>query len=122
MLHLGTDTKTHADLGAGGDLEDLRTTSGGEGALVAANIVAVDGRCIADVGGRVGGELDGVELCGASKVADVLEAAAHGGTVHSSLVEEVVASHGLGENAGEKNGSLHLDTEEVTEEEKRVDG
>lgn len=107
VLHLRANTEFDAQLLTGSDLQDLSLAGVGESALVADTITLVEHGVVADVSGRVAGELDGVVGNGASGGTDVLVGTG-GGTVDNGGVEEVVGGGHLGDGT-EGNGVLHLE-------------
>jgi hypothetical protein len=108
VLHGSTDTELDADLGAGVDGQDLSATGVGESALVADDVISIDEGVVADIGRRVGGELDGVELGGASEVADVGERPVSD-TVDNGRLEEVVGRDHLGRGGNSEGRDLHFE-------------
>lgn len=106
MLQQSTDAKLDGNVGAGIHAQDLSVAGGGEGALVADDVVPIDVGVVADVLGRVGRELDGVVVRLAGELADVLEPGRLG-AIHDDLVEEVVGGSQVGSGPEENGGSLH---------------
>jgi hypothetical protein len=107
VLHGGADAQLDGDVGAGGNGQDLGLAGVGEGTLVADDIGAVNVRVVADIGGRVARELDGVEGRRAGGLADELVGAGRG-TANDVDIEEVVGRGHLGEGT-EDDGVLHLE-------------
>lgn len=108
VTHLGTDSELEGDHITTLDLKNLGVGTGLGAALVADDIITVDEGVVADVGGRVGGELDGVVLGRTSEVTDVLEGLGLG-TVESGGLEEVMGRSNLREGSNGENGELHLE-------------
>jgi hypothetical protein len=108
VLELGTDSQLELDFLTGVDGQDLGLASRGERALVADDIGAICGGLVADIGGRVGRELDGVVLGRAARLADVLESRLSN-TANNVGVEEVVGGGHLGDSAKGKSRELHSD-------------
>lgn len=108
VAHLGTDSKLEGHDIAALDLKDLSVTTGSGGTLVADDVLTISERVVADIGGRVGGELDGVVLGGTSEVTDVLERLRLD-TVESADVEEVVGRGDLREGSEGESGELHFE-------------
>lgn len=107
VFHRSANTKSQTDFGSSIHSQDLGPSSGREGALIAANIRPIGVGAIADVRGRVGGELDGVVLGGPCEVSDVSEASLRS-SVDDVSVEEVVRRRGLRERADEEGRDLHI--------------
>lgn len=107
VAHLSTDSELKGDHITTLDLKNLSVGTGLGAALVADDIITVNEGVVADVGGRVGGELDGVVLGRTGEVTDVLEGLRLG-TVESGGVEEVMGRSNLREGSNGENGELHL--------------
>jgi hypothetical protein len=103
--HLGVQGEF--DLVTGVDSQGLSLATSGA-ALVANNVRTVGKRSIADIGFRVGRELDGVVLGRAGRRADVLELPLLDTSNHV-VVEEVVGSGHLGDGGDDKSRELHPD-------------
>lgn len=106
MLHPGTDTELHTDLGASGNLEDLGLASIGEGSLVADDIISIGERVVTNVLSRVGRELDRVESSRTSELADELPLLGRS-AIDDVDVEEVVGLSQLGQSGESESGRLH---------------
>jgi hypothetical protein len=106
VLHPGTDTELHTDLGASGDLENLGLAGIGEGSLVADNIITIGERVVTNVLSGVGRELDGVEGSSTSELADELPLLRRS-TVDNVDVEEVVGLSQLSQSGESESGRLH---------------
>jgi hypothetical protein len=108
VTHLSTDTELEGDHITSLDIGDLSVGTGGGGTLVADDVLAISERVVADIGGRVGGELDGVVLGSTGEVTDVLERsgvlAVDGGNL-----EEVVGRSDLREGSESDGGELHFE-------------
>ena len=107
VLHLCANAELDAQLLTGSDLQDLSLAGVGEGALVADTITLVEHGVVADVLGRVAGELDGVVGNRTGRGADVFVRTG-GNTVDNGGVEEVVGRGHLGEGT-EGDGVLHFE-------------
>lgn len=88
VLHGGTNTETEADVVTSIDSQSLTGTALAC-ALVTSDIWSIGVRVVADVGGRVGRELDWVVCNGTSRPSDVLELGLSS-TVDDVGVEEVM--------------------------------
>lgn len=108
VLELGTNSELEGNVLAGVDGQDLDLATSLSATLVADDIGTVGGGAITDVGGRVGGELDGVVRDLASGRADVFELRL-GNTTNEVGVEEVVGGGHLGDGAEDdgRGGELH---------------
>lgn len=102
VLELGTNTELGGNVVAGLDGQNLDLATSLSGTLVADDVGTVGGGAITDVGGRVGGELDGVVRDLASRRADVFELRL-GNTTDEVGVKEVVGAGHLGDG-GENDG------------------
>jgi hypothetical protein len=120
VTHLGTDSELEGHDIAALDLKNLSVAAGSGGTLVADDVLAISERVVADVGGRVGGELDGVVLGGTSEVTDVLEGLGLG-TVESADVEEVMGRGDLREGNEGESGELHFEKELVGLRDSKID-
>lgn len=109
VLHRGADAEREGDGVARVERQDLGAARVAEGALVAADVVAVGEGAVADVLGRVGGELDGVVVRRARELADVLEGG-RAGAVDGADVEEVVRGRHLGDGCEGEGRGLHGDS------------
>jgi hypothetical protein len=120
VLEFGSDSKLELDLVTGLDGQDLSAT-GPRATLVADDIGTIGGGSIADIGRGVGGELDGVVLGLAARLANVLEGRLRG-AVDNVGVEEVMGGRHLGDGGDDKSRDLHSDRAVmiVVEEVKRV--
>jgi hypothetical protein len=107
VLEFGSDSELELDLVTGLDGQDLSAT-GLRATLVADDIGAIGGGSIADIGRGVGGELDGVVLGLAARLANVLEGRL-GGAVDNVGVEEVMGGRHLGDGGDDKSRDLHSD-------------
>jgi len=106
VLHLCSNSKLEADFVTGADGQDIGLAGGREGALVADDIGSVCVGAIADIGSRVGRELDGVVLGWASRHADILEGWL-GDSVLDVGVHEVMGGCHLGNRSEENSVDLH---------------
>jgi hypothetical protein len=108
VTHLSTDTELEGDHITSLDIGDLSVGTGGGGTLVADDVLAISERVVADIGGRVGGELDGVVLGRTGEVTDVLERsrvlAVDGGDV-----KEVVGRGDLRKGSKGESRELHFE-------------
>lgn len=108
VLELSTNGQLEADLFAGVHSQDLGLASGGKGSLVAHDIGTIGGGTITDIGRGVGGELDGVVLGGAARLANVLEFRLSN-TALNVGAEEVMGGGHLGDSGEGDSRELHTD-------------
>jgi hypothetical protein len=108
VTHLGTDSELEGDHITTLDLKNLSVGTGLGAALVADDVITVNEGVVADVGGRVGGELDGVVLGRTGEVTDVLEGLGLG-AVESRGLEEVMGRSNLREGSDGEDGELHFE-------------
>lgn len=108
VAHLATNTELEGDHITSLDIGNLGRGTLGGGTLVADDVLTISERVVADVGGRVGGELDGVVLGSTGEVSDVLERsrvlAVDGGNL-----EEVVGRSDLREGSKGESRELHVE-------------
>jgi hypothetical protein len=108
VAHLGTDSELEGDHITTLNLKNLSVGTGLGSALVADDVITVNEGVVADVGGRVGGELDGVVLGRTGEVTDVLEGLGLG-AVESRGLEEVMGRSNLREGSDGEGGELHVE-------------
>jgi hypothetical protein len=108
VTHLATDSELEGDHITSLDIGNLGLATSASGTLVADDVLTISEGVVADVGGRVGGELDGVVLGSTGEVTDVLERsgvlAVDGGNL-----EEVVGRSDLREGSESDGGELHFE-------------
>ncbi|KAI6774334.1 hypothetical protein HG531_001183 [Fusarium graminearum] len=108
VTHLGTNTELEGDHITSLDIGNLSRSTLGGGTLVADDVLAISEGVVADIGRRVGRELDGVVLGRTGEVSDVLERsrvlAVDGGDV-----EEVVGRGDLGKGSEGDSRELHFE-------------
>jgi len=112
VLHRGTNTKSDLDLVSSIDRQNLGVARLGGGTLIAADVGAIGGRAITNVGRRVRRELDGVVLGGTSEVTYVLERTGRGALVGDDVKEVVCRSTLDSQHGAENGGDLHGGSEE----------
>src|SRR5688572_28591022 len=113
MLHSCTNTQLDGNAATSSNLENLGLSSISESALVATSISTVDSGAIADIGSRVGRELDRVVFGGTGEIANVTEAGP-GSTIGDNRIEEVVRRCRLGKGSEEDSGELHSECGELS--------
>ena len=108
VTHLATDSELEGDHITGLDIGNLSGSTVAGSTLVADDVLTISERVVADIGGRVGGELDGVVLGSTGEVTDVLERsrvlAVDGGNL-----EEVVGRSDLREGSESDGRELHFE-------------